>query len=139
MGRRSSLEVRGGVRERGRGRFRKDRRGVGLVEIALTLVVAAIVGAVAYAYFASTAKTLEQVREERPMSQARLAADRATVIAIRSSLQMYYGQNGQWPPTKEAVSALMSPPPAFQCTGNDFAYDPATGEVRLLSDDVGRC
>jgi prepilin-type N-terminal cleavage/methylation domain-containing protein len=117
----------------------RDRRGFGLVEIALALVVAAILGAVAYAYFASTARTLEQVREERPMSQARLAADRATVTAIRSTLQMYYGQNGQWPPTKEAVAALMSPPPAFQCTGNDFTYDPGTGEVRLLNDDLGRC
>ena len=121
------------------GRVAREERGLGLVEIALTLVVVAIVGALAYAYFASTARTLETLRQERPLSQARLAADRATLTAIRSSLQMYYSQHGQWPSTKEAVAALMSPPPAFQCASNDFSYDAATGEVRLLSDDLTRC
>ena len=121
------------------GRVAREERGLGLVEIALTVVVVAIVGALAYAYFASTARTLETVQQERPLSQARLAADRATLTAIRSSLQMYYGQHGQWPPTKEVVAALMSPPPAFQCDSNDFSYDAATGEVRLLSDDLTRC
>jgi hypothetical protein len=116
-----------------------DERGLGLVEIAVTVVVAAIAGALLYTYFASTVKTLETVREERPLAHARLAADKATVTSIRSSLQMYYAQHGQWPPTKEAVAALMSPPPAFQCTGNDFSYDSATGEVRLLGEDPARC
>jgi len=116
-----------------------DERGVGLVEIALALVVVAIVGAVLYTYFASTAKTIETFQQERPLSQARLAADQATLTAIRTSLQLYYGQHGGWPATKEAVAALMSPPPAFQCEGNDFSYDPATGEVRLLRNDLVRC
>jgi len=117
----------------------RHANGFGLVEIVVTLVVVALLGALAYNYFASTAKTLETIREERPLSQARLAADRATATSIRSSLQMYYAQHGQWPPSKEAVSALMSPPPAFQCTGNDYTYDPGTGEVRLLTEDPARC
>jgi hypothetical protein len=117
----------------------RSERGLGLVEIAVTVVVAAITCALLYNYFVSTAKTLETVREEKPLSQARLAADKATVTSIRSSLQMYYAQHGQWPPSKEAVASLMSPPPAFQCTGNDFSYEPATGEVRLLSEDPARC
>jgi len=117
----------------------RHANGFGLVEIVVTLVVVALLGALAYNYFASTAKTLETIREERPLSQARLAADRATATSIRSSLQMYYAQHGQWPPSKEAVSALMSPPPAFQCTGNDYTYDPGTGEVRLLTEDSARC
>jgi len=116
-----------------------DERGVGLVEIAVVLVVAAIVGAVLYTYFASTAKTLETFHQERPLSQARFAADQATLTSIRTSLQLYYGQHGEWPTTKEAVAALMSPPPAFQCEGNDLSYDPATGEVRLLRPDLARC
>ncbi len=118
---------------------RRDERGFGLVEIAVALVVVAIVGSVLYAYLASTTRTLETVQEERPLSRARLAADRATLTAIRSSLQAYYGQRGEWPPNKEAVAALMSPPPAFQCTGNDYTYDPATGEVTMLVDDSARC
>jgi type II secretory pathway pseudopilin PulG len=114
-------------------------RGIGLVEIAIVLVVLAIVGAVLYAYLASTSKTLETLREEKPLSGARLVADRATLAAIRSTLQVYYGLNGAWPPTKEAVMALLNPPPNFQCGGNDFRYDPATGQVTLVIDELGRC
>ena len=119
--------------------MRRSERGLGLVEIAIMLVVLAIVGAVLYAYLGSTRKTLETVTEQRPLSQARLTADQATLAAIRSSLQIYYAQNGRWPPDKEAVTALLSPAPAFQCAGNDFDYDPATGHVQLLIDDLARC
>jgi prepilin-type N-terminal cleavage/methylation domain-containing protein len=113
--------------------------GFSLVEIALVLVVLAIVGSVLYAYLGSTSKTLEKVREERPLSQARLVADQATLVSIRSALNVYYGSNGQWPASKEAVAALMSPAPNFQCEGNDYTYDPATGQVTLLIDDVSKC
>lgn len=113
--------------------------GAGLVEIALVLVVVAILGAVLYQYFLSTARTVESVQTERPLSQARLAADRATLAAIRSALQIYRSRHGAWPPGKDAVAALLNPPPAFQCEGNAFTYDPATGQVALLVDDLGRC
>ncbi len=125
-----------GARERGTDR---TPAGFSLVEIAITLVVVAIVGAVLYWYIGSTTKTLEKVQQERPLSQARLTADRATVAAIRGSLQIYYAQNGQWPASKEAVSALLHPQPNFQCEGNDYDYDPATGQVTLLIDDAARC
>lgn len=117
----------------------RDTRGASLVEIALVVVVLAIVGAVLYAYLASTTRTLEEVQEKRPLSQTRLTADRATLAAIRGAIQVYYGQHGQWPPTKDAVAALLNPPPNFQCTGNDYEYDPAGGQVRLLVDDPERC
>ena len=113
--------------------------GFSLVEIALVLVVLAIVGSVLYAYLGSTGKTLEKVREERPLSQARLVADQATLVSIRTALNVYYGSNGQWPASKEAVAGLMSPAPNFQCEGNDYTYDPATGQVTLLIDDVSKC
>lgn len=114
-------------------------RGLGLVEIAVVLVVVAILGAVLYQYLASTARTVETVQAERPLSQARLAADRATLAAIRSTLQIYHSQHGAWPSSKEAIAALLNPPPAFQCEGNGYTYDPATGAVALLVDDPGRC
>jgi hypothetical protein len=113
--------------------------GIGLVEIAIVLVVVAIVGAVLYAYLGSTAKTLETLREEKPLSGARLTADRATLAAIRSTLVVYYGQNGAWPSTKDAVMGLLNPPPRFQCGGNDFTYDPASGQVTLTIDELARC
>jgi len=37
------------------------------------------------------------------------------------------------------VAALLTPPPNFQCEGNDYNYDPATGQVTLLIDDFSRC
>lgn len=117
----------------------RDARGFGLVEIAIMLVVLAIVGSVLYAYLGSAGKTLEKIREERPLSQARLAADRATLSAIRTSLNIYYAQNGQWPASKDAVAALLNPPPNFQCEGNDYTYDPASGQVGLASEDSSRC
>jgi len=116
-----------------------DERGLGLVEIAVVLVVLAIVGAVLYAYIGSTTKTLEQVQQERPLAVVRLTADRATLTAIRSAIQIYYGQHGRWPPDKQSVNGLLSPPPNFQCTGNDYDYDPATGQVGLRIDDLAAC
>ena len=50
-----------------------------------------------------------------------------------------HAQNGKWPESKEAVATLLHPPPNFQCQGNDYTYDPATGQVGLVSDDPGRC
>ena len=120
-------------------RRRIGQQGFSLVEIALVLVVLAIVGSILYAYLGSTSKTLEKVREERPLSQARLTADRATLVSIRTALNVYYGSNGAWPPSKDAVVTLLSPPPNFQCEGNDYSYDPATGQVSLLIDDLSRC
>ena len=117
----------------------RGMRGFSLVEIAIVLVVLAIVGSILYAYLGSTSKTLEKLQEERPLSQARLTADRATLVSIRTALNVYYGLNSTWPPSKEAVAALLSPPPNFQCEGNDYNYDQATGQVSLVIDDLSRC
>jgi prepilin-type N-terminal cleavage/methylation domain-containing protein len=117
----------------------RGARGLSLVEIAIVLVVLAIVGSVLYAYLGSTAKTVEVIQQEKPLSQARMVADRATLASIRTALQIYYGSNGTYPPSKDAVAALLSPAPNFQCTGNDYSYDPASGQVGLLIDDPAQC
>jgi hypothetical protein len=72
-------------------------------------------------------------------SHARLTADRATVTSIRTALGVYHASNGKWPESKEAVAAFLTPPPNFQCEGNDHSYEPATGQVTLLIDDPARC
>jgi prepilin-type N-terminal cleavage/methylation domain-containing protein len=117
----------------------REARGFSLVEIAIVLVVLAIVGSILYAYLGSTSKTLEVIQQQKPLSQARLTADRATITSIRTALGVYHVSNGGWPASKEAVAVLLTPPPNFQCEGNDYNYDPATGQVELLIDDPSRC
>jgi prepilin-type N-terminal cleavage/methylation domain-containing protein len=116
-----------------------DSRGFSLIEIAIVLVVLAIIGSILYAYLGSTAKTIETLQQEKPLSQARLLADRATLASIRTALQIYYASNGRYPENKDAVGALMIPQPNFQCTGNDYSYDPTSGSVGLLIDDPSQC
>jgi prepilin-type N-terminal cleavage/methylation domain-containing protein len=120
-------------------RAERGQLGFGLVEILVVVVIVAIAGAFLYQYFASTTKTVETIQQQKPMSAARLAADRATVAAIRTSLQLYFGQHGGYPPSKDVVATLLNPPPAFQCDGNDYRYEPSTGQVTLVIDDVNRC
>ena len=113
--------------------------GFGLVEILVVVVILAIIGGFLYQYFLSTTKTVETIQQQKPMSAARLAADRATIASIRTSLQLYYGQHGAFPASKDVVATLLNPPPAFQCEGNDYRYDAASGQVTLVIDDAGRC
>jgi prepilin-type N-terminal cleavage/methylation domain-containing protein len=120
-------------------RARRGQSGFGLVEILVVAVILAAIGAFLYQYFVSTTKTVETIQQQKPMSAARLAADRATVAAIRTSLQLYFGQHGAYPPSKDVVATLLNPPPSFQCEGNDYRYEPATGQVTLVIDDANRC
>jgi prepilin-type N-terminal cleavage/methylation domain-containing protein len=120
-------------------RARRGQQGFGLVEILVVAVVLAVIGTFLYQYFLSTTKTVEIIQQQKPMSAARLAADRATVAAIRTSLQLYFGEHSGYPPSKDVVATLLNPPPSFQCEGNDFRYEPSTGQVTLVIDDVNRC
>ena len=118
---------------------RIDQRGFGFIEIVIVLAVVAVAGYLLLQYFGSTAKTVEKFQEERPIAHAKLAADRATLDAIKGMVQVYQAQNGRWPADKAAVVGLLQSPPRFQCPGNDIEYDPATGALRLTITDAGRC
>ena len=61
------------------------------------------------------------------------------MASLRTSLQLYFGQHGKYPPSKDVVATLLNPSPSFQCEGNDFRYDPSNGQVTLVIDDVARC
>lgn len=117
----------------------RGQGGMGLIELLIVLVVVAVAGGVLYSYFGSTARTLEQVQQQRPTDHARLAADQMTLSTVRTALQVYQAQNGRWPPDRDAVLGLLAGPPRFQCAGNDFDYDAASGAVRLRIDDAARC
>jgi len=114
-------------------------RGFGLIEIVIVLAVVALAGALLVRYMGSTTKTLERFQQDKPLGGARLAADQVTAASIRTALQAYQAQHGAWPADRAAVLALLGAPPRFQCAGNDFDYDPATGHVRLLVEDPARC
>ncbi len=104
------------------------------------LLVVAVGAAGLYAYLGETKRSLETLKTERPIHHARLAADLATLAAIRNQLDVYYASHGQWPQSREAVESMLRPAPRFQCAGNDYTYDPATGAVGLANmDDPGRC
>jgi prepilin-type N-terminal cleavage/methylation domain-containing protein len=119
---------------------RWGHRGLSLVEVVLVLLVVAVAGAGLYAYLGETKKSLDTLKTERPINHARLAADLATLAGIRNQLDVYYASHGQWPQSREAVASLLRPAPGFQCAGNDYTYDPATGAVGLVNmDDPGRC
>jgi len=112
------------------------------VEIVLALLVVAIASAGLLTYLGQTKKTLETVGAGgagRPLGHARLTADLATLAAIRNQLDLYRSTHGQWPSSKEASVAVLASPPRFQCAGNDYTFDPATGAIALVIMDPGRC
>lgn len=117
-----------------------NQRGLGLIEIAIVLVIVAIVGTLLYRYVGSTAKTMEKFKEDRPLAHARLAADQATLVSMQQALETYRATNeGKLPPDKAGVVALLAGPPRFQCEGGDFDYDASSGGLRLTVTDPGRC
>jgi prepilin-type N-terminal cleavage/methylation domain-containing protein len=118
---------------------RVKARGFGLIEILIVLAVVALAGYLLMQYVNSSAKTAEQLRQERPIDRSKLAADRATLSSMQSVVRTYQAEKGEWPPDRTAVLALLMAAPKFQCAGNDFDYDAATGALRLTITDDTRC
>ena len=117
----------------------RNQRGFGLIEILLVVVVIALGGYFLMKYVGASAKQVEQLKQERPIDRAKLASDRATLTALQSAVRTYQAEKGQWPPDKETVAGLLNAPPRWQCAGNDFEYDPATGTLSLTITDDARC
>jgi prepilin-type N-terminal cleavage/methylation domain-containing protein len=115
------------------------QRGFGFIEIIIVLAVVAVAGFLLMRYFTSTAKTVEKMQEDRPLARAKLAADQATLTSVQGLVRSYQAEKGQFPPDKATVVGLLASPPRFQCPGNDFEYDPATGALSLTIGDDSRC
>ena len=114
-------------------------RGFGVIEILLVLVVVALAGVLLMRYVSSTAKTVEKLQEDRPLQRSKLVADQATLDSVQGLVRNYQAEHGRWPADKAIVLSLLVSPPKFQCAGNDFEYDPASGTLRLLITDDSRC
>ena len=115
------------------------QRGFGYIEIVIVLAVVAVAGYLLMQYFTSTAKTVEKMQQDRPLARAKFAADQATLTSVQGLVRTYQAEKGQNPPDKTAVVSLLASPPRFQCSGNDFEYDPATGALGLTINDDSRC
>ncbi|HEU5197340.1 MAG TPA: type II secretion system protein [Methylomirabilota bacterium] len=116
-----------------------SQRGFGLLEILIVVAVVALGGYFLMQYVGSSAKSVETLKQERPIDRSRLAADRATLTAMQGAVRTYQAEKGQWPPDKDAITGLLNAPPRWQCAGNDFEYDPATGTLSLTITDDARC
>ena len=115
------------------------QRGFGYIEIVIVLAVVAVAGYLLMQYFTSTAKTVEKLQQDRPIARAKLAADQATLTSVQAMVRTYQAEKGQYPLDKATVVGLLVSPPRFQCPGNDFEYDPATGTLGLTITDDSRC
>jgi prepilin-type N-terminal cleavage/methylation domain-containing protein len=115
------------------------QRGFGFIEIIIVVAVVALAGFLLMKYFTSTATTVEKLQQDRPLARTRLAADQATLTSVQGLVRSYQAEKGQFPSDKAAVVGLLASPPRFQCPGNDFEYDPATGALGLTIDDDSRC
>jgi prepilin-type N-terminal cleavage/methylation domain-containing protein len=116
-----------------------SQRGFGLVEILIVVAVVAVAGYLLMQYVSSSAKTVEQFQQDRPLDRTRLAADRATLTTLQGLVRGYQAEKGQWPPDKATVLGLLMAPPTLQCAGNDIEYDPASGTLSLTVTDDSRC
>jgi prepilin-type N-terminal cleavage/methylation domain-containing protein len=116
-----------------------NQRGFGLIEIVIVLAVVAVAGYLLMQYVNSSSKALETLQTDRPIDRSRLIADRSTLLQMQNQVKMYQAEKGEWPPDKATIVALLLGPPRFQCPGNDFEYDPATGNLSLTITDDARC
>ena len=116
-----------------------NHRGFGYIEIVIVLAVVAAAGYLLMQYFTTTAKTVEKIQQDRPLARTRLAADLATLTSVQGLVRNYQAEKGQYPPDKATVLGLLVSSPKFQCPGNDFDYDAATGTLSLTITDDARC
>ena len=115
------------------------QRGFGFIEIIIVVAIVAVAGFLLMQYFSSTAKTVEKMQQDRPLARSRLAADQATLTSVQGLVTAYRAEKGQNPPDRATVLGLLVSPPKFQCPGNDFDYEPATGALSLTITDDVRC
>ena len=97
----------------------RSERGFTLIELMIVVAIVAIIATIGFALY------------QNIQGQARLAADRASVAALRSAVSIYYAANaGAFPASLGTVNALVAPAPTWQC-GIQPTYDSAAGTITL--------
>jgi prepilin-type N-terminal cleavage/methylation domain-containing protein len=98
----------------------RRERGLTLIELMVVVAIIAILLAIALVLFQDSQR------------RARLAADQATLNAMRSAITIYYGKhNGNFPLSPGAY--VMPAPPVFQCTLLAYSYDASAGLLTITS------
>ena len=99
-----------------------------LVKVGMPIAICAVIVAIAI----SLMRDVER--------KARLAGDEGSLIALRTAIAAYTREHGRLPPDKAAVEALVTPnPPWWQCPGQNWVYNPTTGDARLVITDLRAC
>jgi prepilin-type N-terminal cleavage/methylation domain-containing protein len=98
-------------------------RGLTLIELMVVVAIIAILLAIALVLFQDAQR------------RARLAADQATLNAMRSAITIYYGKhNGNFPASPGIY--VVPNPPVFQCTLLAYSYDTSTGLLTVTSSNT---
>jgi prepilin-type N-terminal cleavage/methylation domain-containing protein len=99
-------------------------RGLTLIELMVVIGIIAVLTAIALVLFQDAQR------------RARLAADQATLNAMRSAITVYYGKhNGNFPQSPGLY--VVPSPPVFQCTLLTYSYSASTGLVTITSSNSG--
>ena len=115
-----SRGLRGIIRRRRRS-WKRDQRGLTLVELMIVVTIIAIIAAVAIAVYQDIVK------------KSKLAADQGVVSSLRSAVAIYYGRsNGLFPATMASVEALVQPAPVYNCAVPPV-YEPANGKITFTA------
>ncbi len=69
---------------------------------------------------------------------ARLAADRGTIDALRKAIASYHATRGTFPPDRTAAESLVTNL-TWQCDGQGWTYDPPSGKAALLVNALRAC
>jgi type IV pilus assembly protein PilA len=95
----------------------RQETGLTLIELMVVVAIIAVIGAIAMALYQDIVK------------KSKLAADNATVAALRSAVAIYYGKfDGSFPADMGVVNSLITPAPFYQCSVSPV-YDASNGKI----------
>ncbi len=105
----------------------KNNRGLGLISILISLIIAAAVVILAITMYTEGKDANKSIKH--PIQRAKSAQCLSRIKKIETSIQIYRVEHGKNPPSLEDLSNLQEDD--FHCpvTHSRYNYDPANGKV----------